>query len=133
VVESYEEFESMRDLQSEIEAAVGAASGYVRASDDLRPRVLENARIARREWRVQLINRIAAVGIFVLAMSTTAFRAPSVSTVNPHSLIWIVRSSNSLFIPAQATALQGSELAWQLVDSFTDLRRRQADALNHSP
>ena len=133
MVESFEEFESMRNWQSEIEAAVGAAGSYVRASDDLRPRVLENARIERRECRAQRINRFAAIGILVFAMFTTAVRAPSVSTVNPHSLLWIVRSSNNLFIPAQATALQGSELAWQLVDSFTELRRRQADALNNSP
>jgi hypothetical protein len=133
VAEFFDGFKSMREMQSEIESTVRAAGGYVRASDDLRPRVLENARIERRECRAQRIVRQAALCVVVFAASTPEFHSPPGSPVDGHPWSLLAASSESLLFPAQASTLSSGDVAWQLVDSLTELRRRQANALHHSP
>ena len=68
----------------EVEAMLLAAGGYVRASDDLRPRVLEGARLQRRELRarrltvpfkaVTLVNHLAD-GTLVADLASVGMRA----------------------------------------------------------
>jgi membrane glycosyltransferase len=53
---------------NEIEALVRQAGNYVRASDDLRPRVLESARAVRNEYRVQRWLWQAAFSVALLGM-----------------------------------------------------------------
>jgi hypothetical protein len=60
----------------DIEALVRAAGGYVQASSDLRPRVLEQARQQRddRRWQSRC-RRLAAVIMLWSAVSARQFRA----------------------------------------------------------
>ena len=133
MAEFFDEFESLHEMQPEIEAAIHAAGAYVRASDDLRPRVLESARIERHEWQVQLVIRHTAILVVLFASLMSAFRSPPNSSVDLQSWNWLAASSDSLLIPTRATAIHGGDLAWQLVESFTELRRRQATALHETP
>ena len=60
------------DTAGEVEAMLLAAGDYVRASDDLRPRVLEAARLQRRELRARRMIRRAAVAVVLLAAFTAS-------------------------------------------------------------
>lgn len=122
----------MRDAFDEIERAVRAAAGYVRASDDLRPRVLESARVQRCERRAQRWIRQAAVFVVLLATVTASIR-PTLDSSAFHQANWLFAGSDAIFSHAGAKTAHGGDLAWGLVDSFTELRRRQADAFNLAP
>jgi hypothetical protein len=114
-----------RDLD-DIESLIVAARNYVRPSDDLRPQVLELARAEHRERRMQ--RQLAQMAALVLLMVTaiTVYRQPDVS------------DRARAFLPAMEAVSSHSHLetmessdraAWETVDSFTNLRRRQADLL----
>jgi hypothetical protein len=123
----------MPDAFLEIEATVQAAARYVRASDDLRPRVLEAARMQRGERRAQRCIRQAGIFVILLATFTASFRSSLDSSAAVQQTGWLFAGADALFAQASAKSGQGGELAWGLVDSFTELRRRQADAFHLTP
>lgn len=104
---------------SDMEALVRAAGGYVRPSEELRPRVLETARAEagehqaqRRIWQVALA--IALLGLLSSAATTR----------------WDVASPLPGVLHVQTVGQQaGVDSGWSMVESFTDLRRRQAALL----
>jgi hypothetical protein len=110
---------------SELEALVRSAGDYVRASDDLRPRVLESARSASGERRAQ--RRIGQMAVWALAFAvlTAAIRQQPEWTEN--SLPAADQTARLLSQTPRAAALGDS--SWDMVDSFTALRRRQAELL----
>jgi hypothetical protein len=119
------DFQADFDSLDEIETLVRAAGDYVRASDDLRPRVLEAARVVRTEqrarWRVcQLAACALLLGLFVVA-------------ARRHAEMPATRSQSGgptgRLLSQAPPAAVASESVWEMVDSFTDMRRRQAEVL----
>jgi hypothetical protein len=111
---------------SEIESLLFAARNYVRPSDDLRPQVLESARAHRREQRLQ--RRLAQMAAVVLLMITviTVFRQPDVAD----RARLFLPTVEAMSAESQAEAARFADHAtWETVESFTDLRRRQAQLL----
>ncbi len=105
----------------EVEALVRAAGGYVRPSEDLRPRLLETARAESRErqaqWRIwQLALAIALLGAVATIFGTRSDAAASFS-------------QGALQVQAEVRPAEAGAAGWRIVDSFTDLRRRQAALL----
>jgi hypothetical protein len=106
---------------SDMEALVREAGGYVRPSEELRPRVLETARAEagehqarRRIWQVALA--IALLGLLFSAAGTRW----EIASPLPGVL---------LQVPADRQQA-GGDAGWSMVESFTDLRRRQAALLS---
>src|SRR5262245_58913900 len=72
---------------SEIESLIRAAGGYVGASDDLRPRVLEAARLQRHERRAQRWLRRSAVAVLLIAMVGSVLRPEEVRRARPIGIV----------------------------------------------
>ncbi|MCI0491748.1 MAG: hypothetical protein L0Z07_02295 [Planctomycetes bacterium] len=124
----------MTDLQNgyepidEVEALVWAAGDYVQASDDLRPRVLETARMQCREQRARFYLRQAAVLVALLAVFTTTSSDRMDKAAGQQGLVaWT--GSDWLFARAQMKATWDGDYGSGLVDAFTELRSRQAEVL----
>jgi hypothetical protein len=107
----------------DVESLVRQASDYVRASDDLRPRVLETARSERGERRAR--RRIWQSALFALLLGlfvTSICQQPALTGAGAEA------PGEQLLSEAQSTARAG-ESSWGIVESFTELRRRQAELL----
>lgn len=100
----------LHDSLEELEALVRSAKDYVHPSDDLRPRVLEAARSQRR---VMSYLRHAAVALVMVGTLFTGLHGTSALVLSP-------TTSDQLLSSAARDA------NWGLVDSFTELRQRQA-------
>jgi hypothetical protein len=114
------DFEALADVES----LIRSAANYVRPSDDLRPRVLESARSVSKErqarrWIGHLATCALALGLLVAALrqtDTPARREPARAAVGYR--LWSAQP-----------ALGANDASWSMVDSFTELRRRQAQLL----
>ncbi len=110
----------------EVESLIRSAGEYVRASDDLRPRVLENARsqcserrLRRRFWQS------AAVALFCVVLTgSLVHRFEPAIGAKDHTSAW----TSPVFAPVEAAA-RSNDPSWQMVESFTQLRLRQAQLL----
>jgi hypothetical protein len=115
-----------------VEAAIFSAGGYVRASDDLRPRLLDAVRMDRRERRARGYVRWAAYGLLLVAgMAAHAYRQFDASFALRQQLAAV--SSEAIFLKAIAMVRPGGDLGWGMVESVSELRRRQADAISMTP
>lgn len=106
----------------DLERMVRAAGSYGRASDDLRPRVLETARMERRGRRAKRWIMAAAAAVVVLAFTTASLLARQQGASN--------RSAE--YVQA-GMAGGGAASTWRLVDLFTSLREQQAEAIAPAP
>ena len=106
---------------SDMEALVREAGGYVRPSEELRPRVLETARAEAGEHQAQRRIWQAALAIALLGLLSSAA-----------STRWDIASPlPGVLLQAPAERQQaGGDAGWSMVESFTDLRRRQAALLS---
>jgi hypothetical protein len=119
-------FRTDRPDSTDIELLIAAARNYVRPSEDLRPRVLETARTERRERRLQ--RQLAQMAAVVLLMVTglTVYHQPDLSD---RARVFLP-TVEAMSAEAQTEAARfGDHATWETVESFTDLRRRQADLL----
>ncbi len=117
------------DAHDDVEALVRAAGGYVRASDDLRPRVLEAARLQHRERRVQRWARHLAVFVVLLGFATVVGRR---ELDDDHAgPIGIVAAAgfDEFFTPTANLSKRAGDGDWRMIDAFTALRRQQARVL----
>jgi hypothetical protein len=113
----------------DIEALVRSAGHYVRASDDLRPRVLELACVQCGERRSQRSLRRCAVIVVLLAVFTAAGRHDLFGTSSSGgSTLFSAELEKSLTQAVMPVAGDGRS-NWNAVEAFTDLRQRQAQAL----
>jgi len=121
VIESRGEYDSVR----ETEALIRSASGYVRVSSNLRPRVIESSQLSRRELGARRVIRQIALVAVVVTWSLVC----TVDRMNlPRSSHWL--SSNSEHASQLSTRSAGGVGEdWALVDSFEELRGRIADIL----
>ena len=102
----------------EIESLIRSAGQYVRASDDLRPRVLENARSQCSERRMQRrFWQTAAVVLFCgMLTSSLANRPESATTKKSGPSAWTSSVLAPVEAAAQAAGEQASDPSWQLVE-----------------
>lgn len=113
----------------DVEAMVLAAGQFVGASDDLRPRVLEAARLQCGERRAQSCLRHVAVFVALLALFTAEFREgldDQRSRLCPRLVAVGVDDLNS---PAPPATMRNGDGDWRMIDAFTKLRRHQAQLL----
>jgi hypothetical protein len=119
MIDAREQADSMPDL----EALIRSAQNFVAVSDDLRPRVLEAAREERNQRRAhQRIGKAAALAI-ALGIFLTLIREEAGET--SASSLSADRSAGASFSRPESLFSQ-DEAAWELVDSLTELRKRQA-------
>jgi hypothetical protein len=105
----------------EVEALVRVAGDYVHASEDLRPRVLEAARARRgqlRIWQVAVFIVLAGVFVTSVCYRPQAAARKTATTVD----------AGQIFSQPEARARYGDS-AWEMVESFTQLRRHHAELL----
>jgi|SRR5215207_568529 len=112
---------------SNIEAMVCSAGNYVQVSKDLRPRVMDAARLTRSERRVRRYIRQAALFAALLTWSVTA----SVNRLDMRDDLRGLSLATAGTYPISSNRLSSGtgDAAWVLVDAYTDLRGRQADVL----
>lgn len=117
------------DSFAALEGMIRAAGGYVRASDDLRPRVLDAARFRREELRVRrCVRRLTLVVFVLMALTSTANdRSELMGGGRQLAAAGLWRA----LVDAQATASDsGDGPAWGLVEAYTELREQQSAALS---
>ena len=106
-----------------VEALLMAAGGYVGPSEDLRPRVLEEARRLRnggqrrRRWVLASGSAMAVVVLLTVQASTLS---PSLSEATPAQRV------AQLVAASDATSKSAGEGLWALVDAFFTVRNEQA-------
>lgn len=109
----------------EVEAVVRSASQYVRASSDLRPRVLETARLQNGERRARRhIGHVAVIAL-LLALFTNSAMDRLETPESFRQLAMVAAMSPTYSVSAEA----GGDSGWALVEAYVEVRRRQAAVL----
>jgi hypothetical protein len=122
------ELQTGNNSWEDIELLVRRAGGYVSPSEDLRPRVLEAARLQRAEQRGQSCLRQVAAFIALLTLFTTIYRPEESSTS-------LVAFEQSVSFDQESGEMQSAvsprtgDGDWRMIDAFTKLRRQQAQLL----
>jgi hypothetical protein len=104
-----------------------AAGDYVRASEDLRPRVLEAARAQCGEQRARRFIRHAAVCVVLLASFMASVSQVPETAGADQEVALNAADSRTMFSRAQTYAARG-DIGWGMVKAFTELRCRQSAA-----
>jgi hypothetical protein len=117
------------DAYDDVEAMLRAASGYVRASDDLRPRVLEAVKLQSRERRARQWIRLAAMFVLPLALVAATLRSEFDEASSRPLGIVVAAGFDEFFTPTAVAANRSGDGDWRMLDAFTELRRQQAQVL----
>jgi hypothetical protein len=125
VTESY----GLESPLDDIEAIVRAAGDYVRASDDLRPRVLEAARMQHGEQRTRRRLRYVAVCVLLVAFCHMSDWNGLIHQPTRPSSILVAAGFHELLTPTRAELIRSGDGDWRMVEAFTKLRRQQAQLL----
>lgn len=113
---------------ADIEAQIRAAGDYVRASEDLRPRVLEAARLQRHERQAQRWLRRVAVIVLLAATAGATLRQSDAPRVRPIGIV-MAAGFDEFFMPTAVASAHSADGDWRMIDAFTELRRQQAQVL----
>ena len=113
----------MTSESGDIEQMIRAAGGYLEVSDDLRPRVIENARSNQRESIV--LWKVTGLAVFVAAVALFA-SGFTIEQQSPPSMTVTVTSDQLHVIAQQKMEASVVDVEWSLADSFKELRQRQA-------
>ncbi|MGE3243607.1 MAG: hypothetical protein AB7G28_20910 [Pirellulales bacterium] len=116
---------------ADVEALIRSAGGYVRASDDLRPRILEAARLQRHERRAQRWLRRAAVVVLLLATVGGTLEQDNARSTRPIGIV-MAAGFDEFFVPTAVASVGATDGDWRMIDAFTELRRQQAQVLRLS-
>jgi hypothetical protein len=111
-----------------VEAMVLAAGQYVGASDDLRPRVMEAARLQSGEQSVRRCLRHVALVVVLLALLVPEIR----QGLGEQSSRWsAIEEFNTevLHSVSPAATTRSGDGDWRMFEAFTELRRQQAQLL----
>ena len=106
-----------------------AAGGYVKPSDDLRPRVMETVRTVRGERRARRrIGRFAILFLFVVLCANALGDQMQRLLTGPADSSRIV-DANRIYSASESRVVGGHvDSGWGLVEAFVDLRCRQAES-----
>lgn len=115
---------------SEIEALIGAAGGYVRPSDDMRPRVLETARTELRELRARRTIRRLAACVVLAAIGGGLIGNHMRTSAAQSRLAELGADSQTMHDRAARNAAGAGGFSWGLVEAFSDLRVDQSEAIS---
>jgi hypothetical protein len=113
----------------DVEAMVRAAGGYVQASSDLRPRVVEAARLQRREIRARRTIRRLAVAAVLFAALTAAVGHQAQTASRNGGLTLLGADSHAMYSRAEVHSSAAGGVSWGIVEAFRELRELQTDAL----
>lgn len=117
------------ESDGDVEALIRAAGEYVRASDDLRPRVLEAARMQWRERRMRRWIRHAAVLVLTLAFSSAAGQQ-GLEGERPRPIgIVAAAGFDEWLSPTAVVSPRSGDGDWRMFEAFSELRRQQAQVL----
>lgn len=120
----------LREPSGELEAMIAAAAGYVRASDDLRPRILEAARTDRRARRGRKhVWQFAAAIVLSCLFTNSAGRRLEAPERLPLGA-WGAVGQRAIYEHAEARAIRCGGFSWGVVEAFLDLRRSQSRQLH---
>jgi hypothetical protein len=110
----------------EIEAIIRSAADYVQVSRDLRPRVLESARLSNGERRARRrIRRFGLMAAVVAWLITASIdRLPTAENLQRLTMV-----ATGAYAVSSSDAGSHSSDAWTLVDAYGERRTRQAAAL----
>lgn len=111
------------EAESAIEALVRSAGNYVQPSQDLRPRVLEAAKVEQAERRAigHLWQGALAVSCLVAAFTWLSWQTEWPAAISPN------HPRNAAFLrPQESNEQPPGNHPWETADSFRDLRLRQA-------
>jgi hypothetical protein len=123
------ELDDWNEPAVDVEAMVRSAGRYIGVSEDLRPRVLEAARLQSGEHKARRRLRRLTLSIVLLALFTiTARNELAIDPSQPNSLL-IAAGFNELYAPSAAPAARNGDGDWRMIDAFTELRRQQAQLL----
>jgi hypothetical protein len=122
----------LRDQNDEpdVLALVRAAGGYVRPSEELRPKLLESARAESRERTAR--HRIWQAGLAIALLGALLLATAGRWNVPASYSDGMLRPQAGLR-PSEARPAEGGPAGWSIVDAFIDLRRRQAVLFNFGP
>jgi hypothetical protein len=111
-----------------VEAMIRAAGQYVRPTDDLRPRVLEAARLQCGERSAK--RRICHISLFILLLTffTAADQGLDIRQSRRTGML-AAAGFDKLISPAAAATPRSGDGDWRMIDAFTELRRQQAQLL----
>ena len=115
-----------------VEAIVRAAGEYVRASNDLRPRVLEGARLRCGEQWAQRCIRLVVMCIVLLVCFTAADQKRFETRRSYSTAILAASGFNELDAPIDSASFRSGDGDWRMLDAFTELRRQQAQLLRRA-
>ncbi len=118
----------------ELEALLRSAAGYVKPSDDLRPRVLETARAARGDRRVCRRLRAMLFAALFSILSLDAVDSPLRQFVTePREAGRIIDADDIYeFTKSRVVAGEsglGDDFNWGMVEAFNVLRAQQSRSL----
>jgi hypothetical protein len=120
MIETCEWSESFGDVES----LVRAAGGYVQPSRDLRPRVLEAARLESGELQARrCIGRVAIFAALLGVFTMSGIERPAGPGAF-HRFTLVAAASHT-----DSETGASADSGWALVDAYTELRRRQAEVL----
>jgi hypothetical protein len=116
------------DELSEVEAMIRSAGDYVKVSRDLRPRLMDSARMATSERRIRRYIRHTALVAALLTWSVTA----TIDRMNGASDFRELTLATASACPTAGIRAGGGpdEASWILVDALTELRGKQAEVLH---
>ena len=109
----------------DVEDLIRSAGNYVQVSKDLRPRVLEAARLKSGERRARsVVRRTALIAALLMWFTTASIRSLDMPE-NLRELTIVATGS----VPASRVSGGNGDVGWSLVNAFTELRGRQAEVL----
>lgn len=113
----------------ELESMIRSAEGYVRASRDLRPRVLEAARAHRTERRSRFVLRAAASVLIAMTLLSNSLGPSAGQLTFARNGRQFPTTSHELFLRAQMLSGAGGDLGWGIVEAFRERSSVQSAVL----
>ena len=127
------DFRDENESIEQIEAMVRAAGGYVQVSENLRPSVVESARIEQGERRARRCIGQVAGALLVLAYGLGAIGDRLGASPIGMSTSRALSAVDAVFALAQfKEAHERVDFGWGIVEVFSEERSRQAQSLNSS-
>lgn len=121
-----------REAIDTVESLIHAARGYVRPSDDLRPRTLEAAREARRQRRTNRRFGGMTLGVVLFALCGIPHWNADPGAEQLARASAVIRHYDVNEEAALRTLRAGFDPGWGFLEAFSELRRKQAELFDNA-